>query len=63
MADLDFTRHYLRTLKSIVSEIKVQGGTADTAASYPIPDEFNHLVNLAGMYQDSMRFLFERTSA
>jgi glyoxylase-like metal-dependent hydrolase (beta-lactamase superfamily II) len=62
-ADLDFMQHYLRTLQSIVAEIKAQGGTADTAANHPIPAEFSHLVNLAGMYQDSMRFLFERPSA
>jgi glyoxylase-like metal-dependent hydrolase (beta-lactamase superfamily II) len=62
-ADLDFMQHYLRTLQSIVAEIKAQGGTADTAANHPIPDEFSHLVNLAGMYQDSMHFLFERPSA
>ena len=62
-ADLDFMQHYLRTLQGIVSRIKAQGGTADDAANHPIPDEFSHLVNLAGMYQDSIRFLFEWPSA
>lgn len=59
-ADLHFMQRYLRTLQQIVGDIKENGGTVATAVSYPIPDEFSHLINLAGMYQDNMRFLFER---
>jgi hypothetical protein len=54
-------QHYLRTLRQLVHDIKVDGGTVETAVNHPMPDEFSHLVNLAGMYQDTIRFLFERT--
>jgi glyoxylase-like metal-dependent hydrolase (beta-lactamase superfamily II) len=60
-ADLRFMQHYLRTLQQIVGDIKAKGGTVATAVAYPIPDEFSHLINLASMFQDTMRFLFERT--
>ena len=59
--DLHFMQHYLRTLQQIVADIKAKGGTVETAVTHPIPDEFSHLINLAGMYQDSMRFLFEQS--
>ena len=59
-SDLHFMQHYLRTLRQVVAEIKAEGGTVETAVAHPIPDEFSHLINLAGMYQDTMRFLFKR---
>jgi hypothetical protein len=53
-------QHYLRTLQQLVVNIKGKGGTVATAVAQPIPDEFSHLINLAGMYQDTIRFLFAR---
>ena len=60
VADVQAMQHYLRTLQQLAQEIKAGGGTVETAVAHPVPDEFSHRINMAGMYQDAMRFLFER---
>ena len=60
VADVQAMQHYLRTLQQLAQEIKAGGGTVETAVVHPVPDEFSHRINMAGMYQDAMRFLFER---
>ena len=55
---LDFMRAYIRQLQRMVGEVKKRGGSVEEAATLPVPEAFAHLVNLAGMYEQSLRFLF-----
>ncbi len=59
-ADLIFMQNYVEKVKATAIDYAQTGVSLEDAVAHPVIDEFKGMMNLAGMYQSSIRYFYEQ---